>query len=533
MKNIKKIYLDTITLVIVGLLITSTASVIAHEPKTNENKITTQLNKINIKPSDSTYSRTVENKKIYTQPSNKLGTNIFTGVTPAISNSGTIMAAGFHSLDNANVFFSGSTDAGSTWTNGAGWTLTDEPSLPCIDGCGNGRFIGGMVPNFNDNDGSALYKVNITDASAPTTGYKCVDWVWNSVGAGYTNFIDVACGGYTPTIPADNGWALGGHSIIGDHGLAGSQTPFFSYQSTEAGNAWIYRFTSLPGVFNGATSTSMDIDQNTLYSYAVWNFYNNNGGNMDIFLFIMDFGTWGTTTPPQHENNWGINLTTPGNDNKLDVSAYKDNVIIVSERDGKIIAYYVDGASIDPTNITFSEATITTAGKQPRISHYAENKAVCEFIKDGGAYSTVTEDGGATWSTPTLISVESDIQNGDVCTLGYAYESDNTIYFAPTEFKEAVIGIQSVSGGIGVSAVIKNSGTAAAENVNWSIVTTGTVFLGGQKSDKITSLQPGDSTTIKTGLMLGFGSISVTVTAGSVSKTVSGKLLLFYVTKLA
>jgi hypothetical protein len=530
MKNIKKIYLDTITLVIVGLLITSTASVIAHEPKTNENKITTQLNKINIKPSDSTYSRTVENKKIYTQPSNMLGTNIFTGVTPAISNSGTIMAAGFHSLDNANVYFSGSTDAGATWTNGAGWALTDEPSLPCIDGCGNGRFIGGMVPNFNDNDGSALYKVNITDASAPTTGYKCVDWVWSGVGAGYTNFIDVACGGYTAATTAENAWALGGHSIIGDHGLAGSQTFFFSYQSTPDGSAWIYRFTSTPGVYNGATSTSMDIDQSTLYSYAVYNYYNNKDSNMDIFLFIMDFGKWGSTTPPQHDQNWGLNLTTTGNNNKLDVSAYKNNVIIVSEKDGNIVAYHAN----DPVhNGTFSETAIITGAKQPRISHYGENKAVCEFIKDGSVYSTVTEDGGATWSTPTLVSTESNIQNSDVCTLGYAYESDNTIYFAPTEFKEAVIGIQSVSGGIGVSAVIKNSGTAAAENVNWSIVTTGTVFLGGQKSDKITSLQPGASTTIKTGLMLGFGSISVTVTAGSVSKTVSGKLLLFYVSKLA
>ena len=531
MKNAKKIYLNTITLVIVGLLITSTASVIAHEQKTNENKITTQINKINIKPSDSTYSRTVENKKIYTQPSNTLGTNIFPGITPAISNSGSIIAVGFHSLDNANVYFSGSTDAGVTWTNGAGWTLPEEPSLPCIDGCGNGRFIGGMVPNFNDNDGSTLYKVNITDASAPTTGYKCVDWVWNSVGSGYTNFIDVACGGYTAATPAENGWALGGHSIIGDHGTIGAQTGFFSYQSTAAGEAWIYTLTDTPGAFNGATSTSMDIDQSTLYSYAVYNFYNNNGASMDIYLFIMNFGEWGTYSgSPIHDQNWGMWINTTGNDNKLDVSAYKNNVIIVSEKDGNIVAYHAN----DPVhNGTFSETAIITGAKQPRISHYGENKAICEFIKDGGVYSTVTEDGGVAWSTPTLISTESNIQNADVCTLGYAYESDNTIYFTPTDFKQAVIGIESVSGGIGVSAVIKNSGNAAAENVDWSIATTGTVFLGGQKSGQITSLQAGASTTIKTGFMLGFGKISVTVTAGSVSKTVSGKLLLFYVTTLA
>jgi hypothetical protein len=531
MKSKKTIFLETITLVIVGLLITSTASIIAQKPKTNENKITTQINKINIKPSDIAYPRTLENKKIYRQPSNTLDQNLFPGVTPAISNSGAIQVVGFNSLDLSNVYFSGSTDAGATWTDGVGWSIAEPPSLPAVDGCGDGRFIATMCPNYNDNDGGAGYVVKISNASNTASGYSCPYYTWNTVGAGYTNFIDVACGGYTAVDPTERTWAYGGSSIIGDHGLAGSQTLFFSYQSTEAGSAWIYRFTSTPGVYNGATSTSMDIDQNTLYSYAVYNY--NNKGNMDIFLFIMDFGHWNATNN-QHDQNWEVLLNTTGNDNKLDVSAYKDNVIIVSEKDGNIVAYHAVDASKDPQNLTFSEATITTGpAQEPRISHLDQNKAICEFIKDGVSYYSTTDDGGATWSTPTIATEGTAIQNADICPLGYAYESANTIYFAPTAFKQAVIGIQSVSGGIGVSAVIKNSGTGAAENVDWSIVTTGTVFLGGQKSGQITSLDAGATKTITTGLMLGFGKISVTVTAGSASKTVSGKLLLFYVSKLA
>ena len=55
MKNIKKaIYLEAITLVIVGLLITSTASIIAQKTEINENTVITQISKINIKPTDST-----------------------------------------------------------------------------------------------------------------------------------------------------------------------------------------------------------------------------------------------------------------------------------------------------------------------------------------------------------------------------------------------------------------------------------------------------------------------------------------------
>lgn len=527
MKNIKKtIYLETITLVIVGLMITSTVSIIAQQPEINENKVITQTIKTNIKPTDSTYSQSLEYIKIDAQPSNTLGTPTFTGITPAIADSGSSMVLGFYSTEQENVFFSGSADFGATWTDVTGWQLEEAPSLPDVDGCGDGRLLATMVPNGLDNDGGAGYAIQISDPF-DQEGYYCPYYTWNDVGSGYTNFIDAACGGYTADDPAENLWAFGGYSMVGDHGDLGDQTGFFSYISSDAYSAWIYTLADNPGDFNGATSTSMDIDQDTLYSYAVYNY--DNQGNKDIYLFIMDFNQWGEYSgSPIHENNWVETLATSGNDNTLDVSALSKNVIIVSERDGAIVAYYANGLH----NLGFSETTIATAGKDPRISHYDTNKAVCEFIKDGGSYYTYTEDGGVTWSTPELASEEPDVQIGDTCGFGYAYESEETIYFAPTDFSQAILTIESISGGIGVSAVIKNVGTKAAENVDWSIVTEGTVFLGGEKTGQVT-LQPGSSATIKTGLMLGFGAIDVTVTLGPVNKKASGKLLLFFVTGLA
>jgi len=108
---------------------------------------------------------------------------------------------------------------------------------------------------------------------------------------------------------------------------------------------------------------------------------------------------------------------------------------------------------------------------------------------------------------------------------------DPTLKITESHTQSPEIVIESITGGIGESAVIKNIGDATADNFDWSIVSTGAVFIGGEKTGT-TTLTPGESVTIKTGLMLGFGPIAITVTADTATKTTNAKLLLFFVTGL-
>jgi hypothetical protein len=66
--------------------------------------------------------------------------------------------------------------------------------------------------------------------------------------------------------------------------------------------------------------------------------------------------------------------------------------------------------------------------------------------------------------------------------------------------------IEQFKGGIGIHAVVKNIGDGTATKITWSIDLHGNmIFFGNQTVGKISSLAPGDTIRIKTGLILGFG----------------------------
>jgi hypothetical protein len=86
--------------------------------------------------------------------------------------------------------------------------------------------------------------------------------------------------------------------------------------------------------------------------------------------------------------------------------------------------------------------------------------------------------------------------------------------------------IGTISGGLGVAAEIKNIGAGTATDVNWSIsLEGGFVLLGRHTTGTFAKIAPGFSPKATTGFVLGFGTVTIHVTAGDAEKTATAMLL--------
>jgi len=160
------------------------------------------------------------------------------------------------------------------------------------------------------------------------------------------------------------------------------------------------------------------------------------------------------------------------------------------------------------------------------------NMVYCVYVSSGNLYLIKSEDGGATWGTPEQVNsqdgtVVAEPRTAEVTAGGIVWTDNRNghkdIYYAPLPMP--VIGIPSISGGMGVKATVANSGTEDASSVDWSISLSGMIFVGKEASGTIDTLAAGSETTISTGLVFGIGPTTITVTAGGASKTASGFVL--------
>jgi len=82
------------------------------------------------------------------------------------------------------------------------------------------------------------------------------------------------------------------------------------------------------------------------------------------------------------------------------------------------------------------------------------------------------------------------------------------------------LNVVEILGGFGVTARINNTGASEKTNTSWEIYfCSGRVFIGGFTEGTV-NVPAGGETTINSGLVLGFGPGSITVTAGEALKIV-------------
>jgi len=433
------------------------------------------------------------------------------------------------------VWFTSSMDQGATWPPETSVGLTvPTPEKPSIDHWGEGHFYATMAPSSSDFDGGAFYLLDFTDVTSLYDSFNAVYWTFNDLGDGYKFFKDVS-------MACDNGledYAWGGASIIGDYAGNEIETPMFTYQADEAGVAWIYTFNIEENdtYYEHGQSTSTDIDPATHLSYSVWNFENDTTGNLDIYFYSFDFGVWEEYEGYPIHPGVGEGIISSGSDlTNIDISAQNGNILLVAETGDEVICY----RSNDGLQTVETSVIAGSGASYPRIIHTEDNTAVCLFTRDNNVFTSITNDGGQTWNTPVQINDEdgtviADEKMTDISPLGAVWTDDRigdqNIFFDVPGVAVPIIQIDSIAGGFGVSATIINDGTADAENIPWSItLEDGFVLLGGETTGEIPILAAGDSVTISTGLILGFGSSTIKVSVGGAQKQTSGTVLLFFV----
>ncbi len=86
-----------------------------------------------------------------------------------------------------------------------------------------------------------------------------------------------------------------------------------------------------------------------------------------------------------------------------------------------------------------------------------------------------------------------------------------------------------ITGGMGITVVIKNNGNLSMTNIPWFInITNGFIIIGKTKTGIIPVLHPKNQTMIKS-MVLGFGKIPIIVTVGNAQKTTNGFVIVFLV----
>lgn len=134
-----------------------------------------------------------------------------------------------------------------------------------------------------------------------------------------------------------------------------------------------------------------------------------------------------------------------------------------------------------------------------------------------------------TWTEVGVYDITVKARDGEFI------ESDVSPAHTITIIEGPMLEIENIEGGLfRISATIKNTGSLAANNIQWNISLDGGLILTGrQKNGQILVLDPGTERTITSDPIIGFGKTMVTVTASvplsSATEQQEAIVLLFFI----
>jgi hypothetical protein len=230
---------------------------------------------------------------------------------------------------------------------------------------------------------------------------------------------------------------------------------------------------------------------------------------------------------------------------------YYDNTLLIEKEwtacwnnayDGFLVIDAVDLFANTATPVYYDDISLIPTGED----------LICDA---GGPYSGEVDEtiqftgfatGGTepyTWSWDFGDGETSDVQNP---THAYTEAGEYTATLTVTDAAEntetdtamvtitepaPVIEIGDITGGLlKVTAVIKNTGDADATDVDWSInLNGGLILLGKETTGTAATIPAGGQVEVTSGLILGFGKTTITVSAGGASKDQAATVLLIFI----